>query len=51
MAPVKRYPPKPEKVHFFGTCLSDMLYPQTGLVAFACPDREHAHCICRDRPA
>ena len=31
--PFKRYPPKPDSVYFYGTCLTDLLYPESGLAA------------------
>lgn len=40
MAPVKHYPPKPEKVYLYGTCLIDMFYPQAGLDAIRLLERE-----------
>ena len=40
MTPVKLYPPKPEKVYFFGTCLIDLFYPQAGLDGIRLLERE-----------
>ncbi|WP_104203202.1 (Fe-S)-binding protein [Billgrantia saliphila] len=40
MTPVKLYPPKPEKVYLFGTCLIDLFYPQAGLDAIRLLERE-----------
>ena len=31
MSSIKLYPPKPEKVYFYGTCLVDMFYPDAGM--------------------
>ncbi|MEW8000299.1 MAG: (Fe-S)-binding protein [Candidatus Thiodiazotropha endolucinida] len=36
----KRYPSKPEKVYFFGTCLVDLLYPEAGLAGMQLIRRE-----------
>jgi len=40
MTPVKCYPPKPEKVYFFGTCLIDLFYPEAGMDAIRLLERE-----------
>ncbi|MGR2740660.1 (Fe-S)-binding protein [Billgrantia sp. Q4P2] len=40
MTPVKLYPPKPEKVYFFGTCLIDLFYPDAGLDGIRLLERE-----------
>lgn len=40
MTPVKLYPPKPEKVYFFGTCLIDLFYPHAGLDGVRLLERE-----------
>ncbi|MFD2436077.1 (Fe-S)-binding protein [Modicisalibacter luteus] len=40
MTPIKLYPPKPDKVYFFGTCLIDMFYPQAGLDGIRLLERE-----------
>ena len=40
MTPLKLYPPKPDKVYFFGTCLVDMFYPQAGLDGIRLLERE-----------
>ncbi|RDB42579.1 (Fe-S)-binding protein [Halomonas sp. DQ26W] len=40
MTPVKLYPPKPEKVYFFGTCLVDAFYPEAGLDGIRLLERE-----------
>ncbi len=40
MVPIKLYPPKPEKVYLYGTCLIDMFYPQAGLDAIRLLERE-----------
>ncbi len=34
------YPPKPETVYFFGTCLVDMVYPDAGMAAIRLLQRE-----------
>ncbi|MFP4031944.1 MAG: (Fe-S)-binding protein [Desulfococcaceae bacterium] len=34
------YPPRPERVYLFGTCLIDMCYPETGLSAIRLLKRE-----------
>lgn len=36
----KRYPPKPETVYFFGTCLVDGVYPEAGMAAIRLLRRE-----------
>lgn len=38
--PVRLYPPKPQKVYFFGTCLIDLFYPQAGLDGIRLLERE-----------
>jgi L-lactate dehydrogenase complex protein LldE len=40
MTPVKLYPPKPEKVYFFGTCLIDLFYPEAGMDGIRLLERE-----------
>ncbi|MHB0777554.1 (Fe-S)-binding protein [Halomonas sp. WWR20] len=40
MTSVKLYPPKPDKVYFFGTCLIDMFYPEAGLDGIRLLERE-----------
>ncbi|QJQ96807.1 MULTISPECIES: (Fe-S)-binding protein [Halomonadaceae] len=40
MTSVKLYPPKPQKVYFFGTCLIDVFYPQAGLDGIRLLERE-----------
>jgi len=37
---MRQYPPKPEKVYFFGTCLIDMAYPEAGMAAIRLIQRE-----------
>lgn len=37
---MRQYPPKPEKVYFFGTCLIDMAYPEAGMAAIHLIQRE-----------
>lgn len=37
---MKTYPAKPEKVYFFGTCLVDSVYPDTGMAAIELIRRE-----------
>ena len=34
------YPPKPERVYFFGTCVIDTIYPQAGLSAIRLLERQ-----------
>ncbi|SDM81741.1 L-lactate dehydrogenase complex protein LldE [Franzmannia pantelleriensis] len=48
MAPVKLYPPRPEKVYLFGTCLIDMFYPEAGLDAIRLLEREGIEVIFPD---
>jgi L-lactate dehydrogenase complex protein LldE len=40
LAQREHYPPKPEAVYFYGTCLMDTLYPQAGLAAVELIERE-----------
>jgi L-lactate dehydrogenase complex protein LldE len=40
MTPVKLYPPKPENIYFFGTCLIDLFYPEAGLDGIRLLERE-----------
>lgn len=40
MTAVKLYPPRPDKVYFFGTCLIDLLYPEAGMDAIRLLERE-----------
>ncbi len=40
MPPLKHYPPKPEKVYLYGTCLTELLYPQAGLDSLRLLERE-----------
>jgi len=37
---MRNYPPKPKKVYFFGTCLIDAAYPDTGMAAIRLIQRE-----------
>jgi L-lactate dehydrogenase complex protein LldE len=37
---MRNYPPKPETVYFFGTCLVDMVYPDAGMAAIRLLQRE-----------
>ncbi len=37
---MRQYPPKPETVYFFGTCLIDMAYPAAGMAAIRLLQRE-----------
>lgn len=37
---MRSYPPKPRKVYFFGTCLIDAAYPDTGIAAIRLIQRE-----------
>ncbi|EPC00185.1 Fe-S oxidoreductase [Litchfieldella anticariensis FP35 = DSM 16096] len=48
MMSVKLYPPKPEKVYFFGTCLIDMFYPQAGLDGIRLLEREGIEVVFPD---
>ncbi|PAU73909.1 (Fe-S)-binding protein [Halomonas salipaludis] len=48
MAAVKLYPPRPEKVYLFGTCLIDMFYPEAGLDAIRLLEREGIEVIFPD---
>lgn len=48
MTPVKLYPPKPDKVYFFGTCLIDMFYPEAGLDGIRLLEREGIEVIFPD---
>jgi L-lactate dehydrogenase complex protein LldE len=38
--PIKKYPDKPKKVYFFGTCLIDLLFPEAGLHGIQLLERE-----------
>ncbi|MCU7878575.1 MAG: (Fe-S)-binding protein [Candidatus Thiodiazotropha sp. (ex Lucinoma borealis)] len=40
MTEEKRYPKKPERVYYFGTCLMDLLYPEAGLAGMQLIQRE-----------
>jgi L-lactate dehydrogenase complex protein LldE len=52
MTPIKHYPPKPQKVYFYGTCLIDVFYPGAGLDAIRLLEREGIEVIFpRIRPA
>jgi L-lactate dehydrogenase complex protein LldE len=42
---MRHYPPKPEKVYFFGTCLIDMAYPEAGMAAIRLIQREGVEVI------
>lgn len=48
MTPLKLYPPKPDKVYFFGTCLIDMFYPEAGLDGIRLLEREGIEVIFPD---
>lgn len=48
MTPVKLYPPRPEKVYFFGTCLIDMFYPEAGLDGIRLLEREGIEVVFPD---
>ncbi|GGY09964.1 Fe-S oxidoreductase [Litchfieldella qijiaojingensis] len=48
MTSVKLYPPKPEKVYFFGTCLIDMFFPQAGLDGIRLLEREGIEVVFPD---
>ena len=41
----RSYPPKPEAVYFFGTCLVDAFFPQAGLAAVELIEREGVRVI------
>jgi len=41
----RAYPPKPEEVYFFGTCLVDTIFPQAGLAAVELMEREGVRVI------
>jgi L-lactate dehydrogenase complex protein LldE len=36
----RQYPPKPQKVYFFGTCVIDLIYPDAGMAAIQLLERE-----------
>ncbi|MCB1760448.1 MAG: (Fe-S)-binding protein [Gammaproteobacteria bacterium] len=40
MSPSDRYPERPQRVYFFGTCLIDLLYPEAGLAGMQLIRRE-----------
>jgi L-lactate dehydrogenase complex protein LldE len=42
---MRSYPPKPETVYFFGTCLVDMVYPDAGMAAIRLLQREGLHVV------
>lgn len=42
---IKLYPPKPEKVYFYGTCLIDMFYPDAGMAGINLLEREGVEVI------
>ncbi|GAB2785222.1 (Fe-S)-binding protein [Halomonas shantousis] len=48
MTSVKMYPPKPDKVYFFGTCLIDMFYPEAGLDGIRLLEREGIEVVFPD---
>lgn len=48
MTPLKLYPPKPDKVYFYGTCLIDMFYPEAGLDGIRLLEREGIEVIFPD---
>lgn len=37
---LKLYPPKPDKVYFYGTCLVDLFYPEAGMAGIQLLERE-----------
>ncbi|SFR55375.1 L-lactate dehydrogenase complex protein LldE [Marinobacter daqiaonensis] len=37
---IKLYPPKPDKVYFYGTCLIDLFYPDAGMAGIQLLERE-----------
>jgi L-lactate dehydrogenase complex protein LldE len=43
--PSRPYPPKPDEVYFFGTCLVDLMYPRAGLAAVELIEREGVRVI------
>jgi L-lactate dehydrogenase complex protein LldE len=45
MASKTKYPEKPEKIYFFGTCLVDLLYPEAGLAGMQLIQREGVEVI------
>ena len=45
IAAPRSYPPKPEAVYFFGTCLVDTFFPQAGLAAVELIEREGVRVI------
>ena len=42
---MRQYPPKPDRVYFFGTCLIDMAYPEAGMAAIRLIQREGVEVI------
>jgi len=42
---MRKYPPKPDRVYFFGTCLIDMVYPEAGMAAIRLIQREGVEVI------
>ncbi len=46
---VRRYPPKPNQVYYFGTCLIDLFYPEAGLHGIQLLEREGVQVIYPER--
>jgi L-lactate dehydrogenase complex protein LldE len=44
----RTYPPRPEAVYFYGTCLVDMFVPEAGMDAIALLEREGIRVIFPD---
>ncbi len=57
MTATRPYPPKPDTVYFFGTCLVDLFYPQAGLAGMELLRREGVRVVfpqdqtCCSQPA
>jgi len=45
MTTARSYPPKPDRVYFFGTCLIDLFYPEAGLAGMELIRREGVRVI------
>ncbi|WP_163647822.1 (Fe-S)-binding protein [Modicisalibacter sp. 'Wilcox'] len=48
MTPLKQYPPRPDKVYFYGTCLIDLFYPGAGLDGIRLLEREGIEVVFPD---
>ena len=46
--PARSYPPRPEAVYFYATCLVDMFVPEAGMDAIALLEREGIRVIFPD---